>query len=173
MSQETAKATFITFYSFKGGVGRSMALINTAGILAEQRGFRVLVLDLDLEAPGLSYLDPELPDVSPTEKQRQLPFQPGFVDLLGDAKERGQEADLFTLSATEIEARYTQKIKIPDSPRQFLDGSLRIMPAGRFDCNYAQRLDSLNLSALYREGLGEPLIRAFKKKVAEAGLYDY
>ena len=48
MSQETAKATFITFYSFKGGVGRSMALINTAGILAGQRGFRVLVLDLDL-----------------------------------------------------------------------------------------------------------------------------
>ena len=34
MSEETPKATFVTFYSFKGGVGRSMALINTAGILA-------------------------------------------------------------------------------------------------------------------------------------------
>jgi len=173
MSQETAKATFITFYSFKGGVGRSMALVNTAGILAGRRGFRVLVLDLDLEAPGLSYLDPELPDASPAEAQRQLPLQPGFVDLLSDAKERGQEADLFTLPAAEIEARYTQKIKIPDSLRQFPDGSLRIMPAGLFDSNYAQRLDTLNLSALYREGLGEPLIRAFKKRLAEAGLYNY
>jgi Tfp pilus assembly protein PilF/cellulose biosynthesis protein BcsQ len=173
MSQETAKTTFITFYSFKGGVGRSMALINTAGILAGQRGFRVLVLDLDLEAPGLSYLDPELPDVSPAEAQRQLPLQAGLVDLLSDAKERGQEADLFTLSAVELEARYTQRIKIPDSLRQFPDGSLRIMPAGQFDHNYAQRLDSLNLSALYRDGTGEPLIRAFKKKFAEAGLYDY
>lgn len=173
MSQETTKATFITFYSFKGGVGRSMALINTAGILAGQRGFRVLVLDLDLEAPGLSYLDPQLPDLSPAETQQQLPLQSGFVDLIGDAKERGAEAHLFTLSATELEARYTQSIKIPPDLRQFPDGSLRIMPAGVFDHKYAQRLDALNLSALYREGLGEPLIRAFKKKFAEAGLYDY
>ena len=93
--------------------------------------------------------------------------------MISDAKEREQKADLFTLSAAQIEANYTQRIKIPDSLRQFPDGSLRIMPAGRFDCNYAQRLDALNLSALYREGLGEPLIRAFKKKLAEARLYDY
>src|ERR1035438_2215790 len=106
MSQEQAKATFITFYSFKGGVGRSMALINTAGILAGRRGFRVLVLDLDLEAPGLSYLNPELPDVSPAEAQPQLPLQPGFVDLLADAKQHGQEAHLFTLPASELESRY-------------------------------------------------------------------
>src|ERR1035437_8958779 len=131
-----------------------MALINTAGILAGRRGFRVLVLDLDLEAPGLSYLDPELPDVSPEQTQRQLPLQSGFVDLLSDAQERGAKAHLFTLSAAELEARYTQRIRIPASLREFPDGSLRIMPAGRFDRNYAQRLDALNLSALYREGLG-------------------
>ena len=173
MNPEQSKAVFITFYSFKGGVGRSMALINTAGILAGRRGFRVLVLDLDLEAPGLSYLDPELPDVSPAQAQRRLPLQPGFVDLLSNAKEHGEKADLFTLSAVDLEARYTQKIKIPESLREFPDGSLRIMPAGLFDRNYAERLDALNLSALYREGLGEPLIRAFKKKFAEASLYDY
>jgi tetratricopeptide (TPR) repeat protein len=150
-----------------------MALINTAGILAGQRGFRVLVLDLDLEAPGLSYLDPELPDVSPAQAQRQLPLQPGFVDLLSDVKEHGQDADLFALPAAEIEARYTQKIRLPSDLRQFADGSLRIMPAGLFDDKYAERLDALNLNALYHDGLGEPLIRAFKKKIAEAGLYDY
>ena len=44
--------TFFTFYSFKGGVGRSMALANVADILA-RRGLRVLVIDFDLEAPGL------------------------------------------------------------------------------------------------------------------------
>jgi len=167
------KATFIAFYSFKGGVGRSMALINTAGILAGRRGFRVLVLDLDLEAPGLSYLDPELPDVTPAQAQRELPLQPGFVDLLTDAKVRGQEADLFKLSDADLEAKYTRKIKIPENLREFPDGSLCIMPAGRFDHNYAQCLDALNLNALYRDGLGEPLIRAFKKKLAESGRYDY
>jgi Tfp pilus assembly protein PilF len=171
--EPATKASFITFYSFKGGVGRSMALINTAGILAERRGFSVLVLDLDLEAPGLSYLDPEAPDAASAQAQPEFPFQPGFVDLLTDAKERGQEADLFALSAADIEAKYTRKIKIPDDLREFSDGALRIMPAGRFDHNYARRLDALNLNALYRNGVGEPLIRAFKKKLAESGRYHY
>jgi MinD-like ATPase involved in chromosome partitioning or flagellar assembly len=42
----------VTFYSYKGGVGRSMALANVAVLLA-QRGLRVLAVDWDLEAPGL------------------------------------------------------------------------------------------------------------------------
>jgi len=42
----------ITFYSYKGGVGRSMALANIAVLLA-RRGHRVLAVDWDLEAPGL------------------------------------------------------------------------------------------------------------------------
>ncbi|HAU4929251.1 ParA family protein [Aeromonas hydrophila] len=43
----------IVFFSIKGGVGRSTALAATAWHLA-QEGKRVLVLDLDLESPGLS-----------------------------------------------------------------------------------------------------------------------
>ena len=41
-----------TFYSFKGGVGRTMALANVAALLAKW-GYSVLVVDWDLEAPGL------------------------------------------------------------------------------------------------------------------------
>jgi len=172
MSQGKPKASFITFYSFKGGVGRSMALINTAGILAG-RGFRVLVMDLDLEAPGLSYLKPDAP-TSPSEQgPARHPLQLGFVDLLSDAKARGLEADLFALSAGDLAKRYTQAYKLPEGLGEFNDGSLHIMPAGKFDSSYAQRFDALNLRELYQQGLGEPLIRAFKKKLAEADLYDY
>ena len=42
----------VTFYSYKGGCGRTMALANTAWILAAN-GKRVLTVDWDLEAPGL------------------------------------------------------------------------------------------------------------------------
>lgn len=42
----------ITFYSYKGGVGRTLALSNIAKRLAEF-GKRVCILDFDLEAPGL------------------------------------------------------------------------------------------------------------------------
>ena len=48
----SSSAYWVTFYSYKGGGGRTLALINTAAYLAE-KGNRVLLLDFDLEAPGL------------------------------------------------------------------------------------------------------------------------
>jgi len=42
----------VTFYSFKGGVGRTMALANIAALLVK-RGLKILAVDWDLEAPGL------------------------------------------------------------------------------------------------------------------------
>jgi MinD-like ATPase involved in chromosome partitioning or flagellar assembly len=44
----------ITFYSYKGGSGRSLALA-TAAVYLAKLGFRVVALDFDLEAPGLHY----------------------------------------------------------------------------------------------------------------------
>jgi len=41
-----------TFYSFKGGVGRTLSLINVAYELVA-RGNKVTVIDFDLEAPGM------------------------------------------------------------------------------------------------------------------------
>ena len=53
ISDLTASVPRTVFFSIKGGVGRSTALAATAWALAEQ-GKKVLVLDLDLESPGLS-----------------------------------------------------------------------------------------------------------------------
>lgn len=53
ITPETQGAPRVVFFSIKGGVGRSTALAATAWSLA-QAGKRVLVLDLDLESPGLS-----------------------------------------------------------------------------------------------------------------------
>ncbi len=47
----------ITFYSFKGGTGRSMALANVAWILASC-GKRVLAVDWDLEAQACTATSP-------------------------------------------------------------------------------------------------------------------
>ncbi|MCK4760840.1 MAG: P-loop NTPase [Candidatus Aminicenantes bacterium] len=43
---------FATFYSFKGGVGRSLTLVNTAVELT-RRGHSVIIWDMDIEAPGI------------------------------------------------------------------------------------------------------------------------
>ncbi|MGW1976788.1 FxSxx-COOH system tetratricopeptide repeat protein [Streptomyces sp. NPDC001889] len=65
----------ITFYSYKGGTGRTMALANTAWILASS-GRRVLVVDWDLDAPGLDrFLHPFL-------DRDRLATTPGVLDLV-------------------------------------------------------------------------------------------
>ena len=63
-----------TFYSYKGGVGRTMALANVAEIFYKA-GYRVLVVDWDLEAPGLERFFPSvgLPHVLD---------MPGLMDML-------------------------------------------------------------------------------------------
>lgn len=69
----------ITFYSYKGGVGRTFALANIAVLLAK-RGKKVLLMDWDLEAPGLHrYFKSHLSSKSPLEK--------GLIHLLSQAVE--------------------------------------------------------------------------------------
>ena len=63
-----------TFYSFKGGVGCTTLLVNVAHVLAE-RGERVLLWDLDLEAPGVH----QFPGLEPPERR----WQSGFLEWLG------------------------------------------------------------------------------------------
>src|SRR6201996_7855840 len=53
MADDTvSEGKIVTFYSFKGGTGRTMALANVAWILASN-GLKVLVVDWDLDSPGL------------------------------------------------------------------------------------------------------------------------
>jgi hypothetical protein len=68
-------AYVVTFYSFKGGVGRTTLLVNVAQVLAAQDE-RVLIWDLDLEAPGIHYF-PGLESPEPI-------WQAGFLEWLGD-----------------------------------------------------------------------------------------
>lgn len=49
----------VLFYSFKGGVGRTQLMLNSAKYLAS-KGKKVLMVDLDVHAPGLSYFKLEV-----------------------------------------------------------------------------------------------------------------
>src|ERR1700690_1410343 len=71
---ETSQGQIITFYSYKGGTGRTMALANVAWILAAN-GKRVLIADWDLESPGLHrYFQPFI-DTDVSER-------PGIIDII-------------------------------------------------------------------------------------------
>jgi len=66
--------SIITFYSYKGGTGRTTALANIAWILAAN-GHRVLVADWDLESPGLDkFFQPFL--------DADISQHPGIIDII-------------------------------------------------------------------------------------------
>jgi cellulose biosynthesis protein BcsQ len=68
------KYNLVTFYSYKGGVGRTTALALTASYLARQ-GRNVFVIDCDFEAPGLiNFFNTSQSDIQ----------KPGVVEFLND-----------------------------------------------------------------------------------------
>src|SRR5579872_4728623 len=82
-------ATILSFYSYKGGVGRSMALANIGTLLAKW-GNKVLLVDLDLEAPGLEQFfeqreELEREGVTISFKSNRIGNAQGMIDLLGVA----------------------------------------------------------------------------------------
>jgi len=74
MGQSRGAGRIVTFYSFKGGTGRTMALANVAWILAAN-GKRVLIADWDLESPGLHKFFQPFMDTDVSSK-------PGIVDFI-------------------------------------------------------------------------------------------
>lgn len=122
--------TVVTFYSYKGGVGRSFTLANVAVLLARW-GHRVLCVDWDLEAPGLhDYFAPMLA-ADPAG---------GVVDLVADFEAgRGTPVDHAT--------RLTGV------------GSLDFIATGRRDSGYVGRVQEIDWAHLYDKGFGEYLER--------------
>src|ERR1700691_2875410 len=76
-AKQEERGTIYTFYSYKGGVGRTMALANVAALLAKW-GHSVLVADWDLEAPDLErFFAKERHDIHEVRTQTI-----GIVDLV-------------------------------------------------------------------------------------------
>jgi cellulose biosynthesis protein BcsQ len=162
----------ITFYSYKGGTGRSMALANIGWILASN-GKRVLMVDWDLEAPGLHrYFHPFLQD-------KNLTSSPGIIDLVmsfeaaaikpqDETQSTQQEHDSqnWYLSLAEIE-KYTQPLAwtFPQG------GVLDLLPAGRQDASYAARTNSFDWARFYDKFGGGVFLEAVKNNMRRQ--YDY
>jgi len=142
-----------------------MALINTAGILAGHRGFRVLVLDLDLEAPGLSYLDPGLPDLSSAQPPAGTPLVARFRGIV----ERCQRARAGSPICSRSR-RPSWKVATPRTSRfQLTCASFQTLAPHHAGRSIRPRLYStigcVEPQCALSRRLGEPLIRAFKKEV--------
>ncbi len=72
----------VTFYSYKGGVGRSLLAANI-GVLCARRG-KTLLWDLDIEAPGLH----NIPGLTPSK-----PVKEGFFEWMIAWQESGKASN--------------------------------------------------------------------------------
>jgi len=158
--------TIITFYSYKGGTGRSMALANLAWILASN-GKRVLAIDWDLEAPGLHrYFRPFLIDSELLATDGLADFfwqyaEAAMTPLAGTKKEDATWEEGTDLTRFRVQVDWEFKG----------GGELDLIPAGRQCTEYAERVNSFDWTNFYRRLDGELLIKQLKGRLKRE--YDY
>ena len=151
----------ITYYSYKGGVGRSMALVNIACLAAKEQK-KVLLIDCDLEAPGLHQF-------FQTNEETQ-----GFVDLISDIndwidiEENNNEEGYCRFMAGQVEKYISKNVNpIAANTTSFNDNgpntisnsnsgfdtavSVDLIKAGKFDSNYSKKLGAINWLDIYKK----------------------
>jgi cellulose biosynthesis protein BcsQ len=147
----------VTFYSYKGGTGRSMLLANVAWILAGS-GRRVLVVDWDLEAPGLHrYFHPFLLDKSLEDTDGVIDFVVDFC-VAATTPVDGEASDPDWFHPYADITRYA----VPVQWERFTPpGRIDFVGAGRQGPTYATRVNGLSWQQFYeRFGGGAFIDRA-------------
>jgi len=144
----------ITFYSYKGGMGRSTTLAAFAMHLSMHEKYNVIIIDCDLEAPGFTnfYLKN-----SGEENQR-----PGFVEYFIDKSTNISTKENLESYLWEIGEEYSG------------EGTIRVMPAGNLNTSVDTN-DFLNSNLNhYLEGLARIdfsdenyIIEKFKELVSD------
>jgi len=172
MTGEHEPGKIITFYSYKGGTGRSMALANVAWVLASN-GSRVLMIDWDLEAPGLHrYFHPFLLDPELTSTEGLIDFVSEYTveamtpQVEGSDYNSEPNTDLWYAPYADI-AHYAVSLNwsFPHG------GSLDLVPAGRQGIHYATRVNSFNWQDFYERLGGGGFLELAKDKMRAA--YNY
>lgn len=164
-------ARIVTFYSYKGGTGRSMALANIAWLLAAN-GLRVLVIDWDLEAPGLHrYLQPFLRD-------KTLQSTEGLIDFIVDFATEATSPTVAHADDSGTEGRWYESAANLLSCAASVNwehfpagGTLDFVAAGRQDAGYAVRVNSFHWQQFYEKLGGGVFLEEVKRQLRPH--YDY
>jgi tetratricopeptide (TPR) repeat protein/MinD-like ATPase involved in chromosome partitioning or flagellar assembly len=140
----------ITFYSYKGGVGRTLALANI-GVLLAKRGKRVLLMDWDLEAPGLDrYFLPYIGKGFPADR--------GIIHLLHEA----------TANAAANWRPHVQEVTVKaENTDPKTTYTLSIIPSGVASADYGRKVSSFSWATFIEERNGGPIIERWRDEWKE------
>lgn len=145
----------ITFYSYKGGTTRSTALANVACLLAENQteGKGVLMIDWDLEAPGLHhFFHGRFSGVATESKSigRHFDELPGLIDLfLTFEQETPKGRPESDEDATKRAKHCLKSVQLKDYVVSTGFPNLNLMKASCFDPKYSSRVNKFDWKGLY------------------------
>jgi formylglycine-generating enzyme required for sulfatase activity len=177
MSDPARHGQVITFYSYKGGTGRTMALANVACLLA--RGHvgiagdaptprKVLMVDWDLDAPGLHCYFPRV--VARQQASARKRDRPGLMEWFSAVDDKTRN-----WTARDTDGNWNRAIALFDSLHldRYLAPTgiegLSLMKAGRYDATYGSRVNCFSWHGLYERTSG--LFPAFAHYLGER--FDY
>jgi MinD-like ATPase involved in chromosome partitioning or flagellar assembly len=146
----------ITFYSYKGGSGRSLTVANAA-LYLQRLDFKVVVVDFDLEAPGMHY------KFSFGRDLKDIRVSKGLVDYIYSFVSKGQIPSSVTDFAVRIDNASTS-------------AALHLIPAGNApEPEYWQKLSHINWHDLFylTNGQGVELFFDFKNKIERELIPDF
>jgi CO dehydrogenase nickel-insertion accessory protein CooC1 len=159
----SSQGQIVTFYAYKGGTGRTMALANVAWILAGN-GKRVLAVDWDLESPGLhKFFHPFLDESTVTAT-------PGVIEIINDYASAA-------LAPEERGANWHQEYARVERHAVSLEwafqggGRLDFLSAGRQNRDYSAAVCSLDWDNFYDRLGGGRFFRAMREDMKHR--YDY
>ena len=153
----------ISFYSYKGGVGRSQMCANVAAYLALKKGKKVLLWDWDFEAPGLHYYfgktNADIQNIGTIE----------VLDAYSNMMRTTAEVSEDNYSFFPSEA-FVPLVEL--TPTRFGEGKLDLLPGGNYNDNYVNKINRFNWFEFYELLDGSVYIESLKKW-AKSSEYDY
>jgi cellulose biosynthesis protein BcsQ len=129
----------VTFYSYKGGVGRTQLCANIAAYLCYYKSKKILLWDWDYEAPGLHYY---------FGKQNDDIVTPGTLELF-EAYTRIMRSGRRVSSAELpiIDQRYIVPLVAPNAAAG--TGRIDLLPAGCYSDEFSSRANEFNWFEFY------------------------
>lgn len=181
-SRPDGPGKIVTFYSYKGGTGRTMALANVGWILASA-GHRVLLVDWDLEAPGLHrYLHPLLVDPELHSSNGLINMVQSYVRTVMSREEPAvgagigggtgpRPAPAAETGGWVYDAADPAPYIVGLTLEQPSGGRLDFLPAGRQSAAYSPTVTSFNWHKFYDERGGGHFLQALRERMIAS--YDY
>ncbi len=143
LNKKSNKSKVISFYSYKGGVGRTIALIQSAYNLAK-KGKRVVLMDLDIEAPSFSSIFKEY-----------IKNDNGLINYL---------CNIYFKKVKNVINDDNNISSIVSKVNLNSDGEMFVVPAGKVDIRYVKQIQMLKENVISNNNYIREIIHEIVKE---------